>query len=276
MPLPLETPELLADEGLKGFNTVDDLAKGYLDLHGKVSSGSIELLPEEIRKDGTIANYKTLADLARGHIETKKLVGTIKKAPATPQEYKLSAIEGLDPNTKLSPEMQSAFLAEAHKLGAPNETVDGLHKWFVNFIAGSVKKQNQAKADMALQNETKLREEWGADFDKNFNAVTRMLQTTGGQELINELGGNFKNSPLALKGLAKIAALLSEDSIKSLGGNQDHETSQVDKEFGEYSNAIATNDQKHPLMNEKSPDHLKAVARWNQLNELKYGGGENA
>ena len=272
----LTTPELQTNESLKGFETNDDLAKAYVDLHGKVASGSIELLPEDLRKDATLANYKTLSDLGKGFIETKKLVGTIKKAPATPGEYKLSPIEGLPDNVKLSPETQAAFLAEAHKAGIPNEYVDGMHKWFLNFVAGSINREQQKKADMALQNETKLREEWGGDYDKNFTAVTRMLQTAGGQELLNELGGNFKNTPLALKGLAKIAALLSEDSIKNLGGNQDQGASAIDKEFAEYSAAIASNDQKHPLMNEKSSDHLKAVKRWTELNTLKFGGEANA
>ena len=272
-PLQFETAELNGNEALKSFESNDDLAKAYVDLQGKVSSGSIDILPEEIRKDATIGNYKSLSDMAKGFIETKKLVGTIKHAPAKPEDYKFSAVEGLHPSVKVNTDMQKAFALEAHKMGMPNEYVDGVNKFFLGMMSNMATQQEKARTEALGKNETALRQEWGADYDKNLNAVTRMLTVAGGKDaeaFIAELGGNFKNAPLALKGLAKIASLLSEDSIKSLGGSSLDGNQGDEAEYNAYAEAIRTNDQKHPLMNDRDSKHNEAVIKWQKLQEAHF------
>ena len=262
-------PGLQENEGLKGFEAPDDLGKAYLDLSGKVSGGSIDLLPEELRKDPTIANYKTLTDLSKGFIETKKLVGTIKRAPAKPEDYKLSAVEGLHPSVKISESMQKEFPAEAHKAGIPNDQVDALFKWQLNYANRAAQAAEKAKAERAAQNETALRQEWGENYDGNMKAVETLLMNAGGEELVKELAANMKNTPMTLKALAKVASLMSPDSIKNLGGSSTADAG-GDAEYNEYAAAIAENDPKHPISNERHPDHVKAVNRWTALNQMKH------
>jgi len=86
---------LATAEPLKAFTDPDALGKAYLELHGKMTNGDISVIPEDLRKDPTISNYKNISEVAKGLIETKKLVGQIKKPPETADGYKLTPMQNL-------------------------------------------------------------------------------------------------------------------------------------------------------------------------------------
>jgi hypothetical protein len=269
MPIPELSQELQGNEVLKDFNSAEDLAKSFVELRGRASSGSIELLPEELRKDATIANYKTLPDVAKALIETKKLVGTIKRAPAKPEEYKFTPLEGLHPSVKVTPEFQKWYSAEAHKLDLPNEQADGMQRVLFGYLSNLMVANDKAREEKFKVNDAAVRAEFGGEYDNKFNNVLRMLKAAGGEEGVAELGANLKTAPLALKTLAKISDLLSEDSFKALGENTQVPVEKADEAlFNELANAIRTNDPKHPINNEKDPNHKKAKADWDRVGGL--------
>ena len=80
MPITYEDTGLQTNEVIKGFDTPDALGKAYLELHGKVSSGDVGVLSEELRKDPSIAKFKNVNDLGKSYTELQKVVGTIKHA----------------------------------------------------------------------------------------------------------------------------------------------------------------------------------------------------
>ena len=121
------------------------------------------------------------------------------------------------------------------------------------------------------KNDAALRQEWGADYDKNFNQTMLMLTKALGEEGIKELAPQLKNAPLAVKGFQKISSMLSEDSLKSLGmSNLNPQEENEEKMFNEYAEAIRTGDMKHPINDTKSKDHDQAVANW-----TRFGGKYN-
>lgn len=267
MPITEHLPaDMQANEAFKGFDSVESLAKGYLDLHGKTSSGSMELLSEELRKDPSMANFKSVTDVAKGFIETKKLVGTIKKAPEKIDGYKLSELKDLHPSlSKANPETQKAFLETAHKMGLAPDQADGLHGWFMQTMNDAIKKGEVSRNERAQAVETELRKDWAGDYDKNYQAVERLVVAAGGPEAAAAFG-NLGKSPVVLKTLGRIAKLLSEDSIKSLGANPEGSGS------GDAAKKIATvlADKAHPYHNEKDPKHADAVAEVRKLYQEAY------
>ena len=69
---------LATQEPLKGFDNSDALGKAYLELHGKVSSGDISLLPEDIRKDPIVSRYKNINESHKALIEANKIITNIQ------------------------------------------------------------------------------------------------------------------------------------------------------------------------------------------------------
>jgi hypothetical protein len=266
-PLTLDLPELQNNEALKGFDSTDALASAYL----KVAGGSVDVLPDDIKNEPSFkaSNFKTTADVAKAFIDTKKLVGTIKHAPAKPEDYKFSTMEGMHPNLKVEPEVQKEFMAECHKAGISNDQADAMYKWQMGLANRRMQAVEKASGERAQTNETALRKEWGADYDKNMANIVNMLTAAGGEDMIKELAPQLKNAPAALKAFAKIAGLLSEDGIKSLGPTSSAQVSGADETaYNEYAKAISSNDQKHPLMNDRDPGHQKAVEEWTRLSTI--------
>lgn len=286
--MPLEgLPEgLQGNEALNNFNDVGGLAQAFVDMHGRVSSGSIELIPEEIRKDPSMAAFKNIGDVAKSYIETKKMVGSIEKAPARPEDYKFSPVEGIDPNVKLDPEGLKLYTQDLHKLGLGPKVADGVYKANMLALSRAITAGNKAKEDRAKETQTALLTEWGGEenYNKNVDAICKVLNKAGGSELIGdvaEFGSSLKKHPSLLKGLSKIVGLLSEDAINSLdsgssssGGGGGANAEDL-KKYDEYAAAIASNDPKHAISNENDPKHADAVKEWTRLCQVKFGGKAN-
>jgi hypothetical protein len=262
---------LQENEALKGFGSADDLGKAYLATQGRITAGGIDLLPEDIRKDPTIANYKTISDMAKGLVETKKLVGTIKRPPETVDGYKFGAIEGLPANFNVEA-MDKEFKDLAFKSGMDTDTAAKARGNYYAMMAMRMKQNEEAKLARIQANETALRQEWGADYDKNLNAVTKMLASAD-PELAAELAPIIaKNVPKALKGFSKIANLLGEDALRSLGMNPSQGATADAQLVSEYDNALLTKDIKHPYFNDRDPKHAEAVAKYTEAFGKVHGG----
>ena len=293
-PLVLEAPELTGNQDLTSFKTADDLAKGYLDLKGKVSGGSIDLLPEDIRKDATIMNYKTIAELAKGHIETKKLVGAkgviVPGKDAPPEEvekfyntlgrpekadgYKFTPIDGLPESLKTVPEVETAVKGIFHKAGLTAHQADIIQAEYTKMMASGVMKQQEAFNNAKKVAETALRQEWAQDYDKNISMARRVVETIGGKDAVSAFG-ELGNNPTVLKFLAKVGKSMSEDSIDRLGVSHLETNSGEAKRQIEKINGMTAEERKnHPYWNENHRDHTKAVKEMQELYKIAYSGAE--
>lgn len=261
-------PELQTHEALKDFNSSEDLAKSFIDIRTKASSGSLEILPADLKDHETIKFYKDIPNALKGLIETKKLVGSMKRPPEKSEEYKFTPVEGLHKNIKSGEGFQKFLADGVHKLGLSTDQADGVHKLSLGYLSTIAQQQEAAAEEAFKKNDAALRQEWPGDkYEVNFNRVVRMLTKAGGEEVAKEaakLGETLKLQPALLKTYARIANALSEDSINSLdggsggGGGSDSD----DKEYEELSNALRTNDPKHAINNPKDPNHNKARERW--------------
>lgn len=268
MPITYENQEYAANETIKGFDSPDALAKGYLDLHTRVSSGSIELLPEELRKDPAVAPFKTLTDLTKGYVETKKMVGGIKKAPEKADDYKFTPMSNLHPNVKQDA-IHGRLRGIFHKAGLHNEAADLVQQEIATMLSTEATNLETARKTKAGENESILRKEWGDKYDQNVDRIVKLLTTAGGPEAIAESAGvsqALKGAPALLRALGKITSLLSEDSIGTLGGGQTPEItdkSQAQKRINEIIQL-----KPNPILDEKHPDHVKIKKEWDDLHAV--------
>lgn len=186
----------------------------------------------ETYKDSPVAKYKTVGELAKGYTEAQKLIGAkgviLPSEKATPEEvdrfyntlgrpekadgYKLSPLENLHPELKMTPETESAFKALVHKHGLTAKQADGLYKEYFGMISGSLTKRDESLNASKHEAEKELRMSWGPEYDKNLNSAKRLIEKFGGANA-RESFGDLGNNPQVLKTIANIAKKFSEDGF---------------------------------------------------------------
>lgn len=250
---------LATAEPLKAFQTVDDLGKSYAELHGKVTNGDISILPEDLRKDPTIANYKNVNEVAKALVETKKLVGQIKKAPENPDGYKFTQLQNLHQGLTNVGETQKTLAQMFHKAGLDNEKADQLQQMILSGLSTGLSKNEEARKSKSQEMETKLRQDWGANYDKNLNNVKNVMERAG----LKALAAKVNEDPETLVGFHKLTSLLSEDSIGRLGES----ASTVDTKTREGSQKrikeiMDSSELRAALADEKNPKHKDVKKEW--------------
>lgn len=277
MPIPIqyETADYQGNETLKGFADTDSLGKAYLDLHARASSGSIELLPEELRKDPALATFKTIPDLAKSYVETKKMIGSIDKAPEKAELYKFTDMANLHPNIK-AVDIQNELRSIAHKAGLGNKAADIYQQEVLGMLSNKMAAQDTARKELMTKNETALRQEWGAEYDQKFDQIVKTLTAAGGPDAVSGVGqltAALKGNPVVLKMMGKIVGLLSEDSIKNLGAGATVEitgATEAQAEIVKLNAEIAREGKKHPFHDAKHPDHIKFNEKMTKLFTTAY------
>lgn len=264
MPITFTDPALQSNESFKSYETADDLGKAYLDLNTRVSGGSIDLLPEELRKDPAISRYKSLPDLAKGLVETQKMVGSFEKAPATPEEYKPTAMNGLHANLKaegIVKELMPLF----HKAGLGNKTADAVQQGLLTILSSKMIQQDEAKKANAMKTETTLRGEWGAEYDARADRLQKTWELAGGK-------GKVMDSPIEnINAMNKLVSFLSEDSLKNLGSGGDKpvtNAAEAQAAVDTYMKEITSTGKSHPYFNDRDPKHEEAVKKMHDLHAL--------
>lgn len=244
-------------------------------------------IPEEFSKDQTITKYKDLPEFLKGVKNMAAVVGKkgiilpgenatpeeVEKfyealgRPKTPAEYKFSELKDLHPSIKPTPESIKKFQDAAHKLGLPTKTADGLNQWYLGELSAMMKQQEAAKVQKAEAAETALRQEWGANYDAEIAAASKFVEAVGGADALKAFEGDGTGrNPVMLRLFAKAGKLISEDAIKSLGGNQPQETpkDEIDK---------IMSDPKHPYNDEKHPEHSQWIGMDGKMRKLYLKAG---
>ena len=263
-------------------------------------SGFIDTLPEEIKStvpeefasDPNVTKYATFPDFIKGHTELAKMISakgviipkdtdppeswnTVYNAlgrPEKPEGYKLTELKDLHPKIKVTPESMKAFTDFAYKNGLTNKQVDGLNQWYLGLISQSLKAEDDAWNKQVETGTAALRQEWGADFDKNVTVIKELVAKRGGQALVDALGDKI-NNPVVMKFLAQEASKYTEDDFKKMGAGA---ARPGDNDALKQIEAIKAN-KEHAYWNEKDSKHDEAVAEMKKLYEQAYPeGGANA
>ena len=239
-------------------------------------------IPETF-KDSPVGKYKTVGELAKGYTEATKLIGAkgviLPSEKATPEEYdkfyntlgrpekpdgyKLSPLENLHPELKVTPETEAGFKSLMHKHGISAKQADGLYKEYFGMISQSLTKRDEGMMTSKHQAETALRQEWGAEYGNNLAKSQKLIEKFGGPDA-REAFGELGNNPVVLKVLAKIAKNFSEDGF--VKGNE-VKSSEISDAKSKITAMML--DANSPY-NKTGVGHEEAIVEMRRLHEIAY------
>jgi hypothetical protein len=235
-------------------------------------------LPDELKNDATLQNFKDIESLAKTVVHQQKVLGSRIPLPKNDDEYnevytKLGRPE--DPSkyeVNIPQDYEQFFKKEnvdefknvAHKIGLNNKQVNALLDYQVNSIKYEMQNEPASIAAEKDQTEQTLKQEWGYDYDKNVRAATRALNVYGDDELRDLINNTSAgNNPAVIKFFAKLGAEITEDMAKNTQNNR-LAVSPLDAK--DEINKIML-DASHPY---HKGDQM-AVEKMRQLHEKAYG-----
>ena len=272
---------VVADPVLDGLNPADLLKETGLPVTA--------FLPDDLKADKALGDFKDIGSLARAFVDTKKMVGGSLRIPgkdAKPEDLakwqqdelpKLRAA-GLIAGPPASPELykftrpeaallggwddaeEKDFLGLAYKAGLSDDQVQGMVGWYGAFV-GRMMQKGQEQAQTI---ETALRQEYGANYDAHLGRANRAIQEFGGDDLIDLYAKTgVGRHPLNVKAWIKIGNALVEHGAMPATGEPgitpDEATAKIDAIFA---------DKTHPFNKRSHPDHKQAIDEMLALNRI--------
>lgn len=245
----LEDEQLQSSKSLDKFQTVQDMAKSYVNMEKKFGKDPDKLveLPSENASDEVKAEfYKRLG------------------VPDDPSEYGFEKSTELPEDIEVDDQLLEGAKQLAHKYNMPKEAFSGLVNDWLQLEQQSIQeKQKQVQQELDSEYESSvnsLRKEWGDDYDRRVNRANRLLTQFAGEEAVEELG--LSNSPKMVQFLDKVADSMSEDKLEGSGTNPLPTPAQVESKISELM--------AHPAyMNKKHPEHKNITDQISNLFKRK-------
>ena len=243
---PGSLPEgLRAEPSLQTFDSVDKLAKSYVNAVKKIGSdpSSMVQLPKEGESWDNFYNQ----------------VGR----PETPEGYEF----GDDPENTLE-----FYRNATHQLGLTQEQAQGMLDLYASVQEDQMKHDNQASADFAINSEIELKREWQASYDAKMDQAQRAFKQFSTPELdklIDETG--LGNHPEFIKTFAKIGSMIGEDRLVVGTGLGQSGISPHDAK-AEIQSLYSDAEFSKSYRDNKDPGHRAAMDKMDKLFKSAYPG----
>ena len=276
----------MADETMTTEST--DSPQTEQNSESVLGSGSVgenqnwrDSLPEELKNDPTLQNYKDVESLAKTVVHQQKMIGSRIPIPKTEEEKtelygKLGRPEEPGKYEVAVPEDYQQFFREesmnefrnvAHKIGLNNEQVQALMDFQINEINHEMQGADTQLNSQREEIEQNLKQEWGYDYDKNVKAAQRAVQVYGDVEVQELLNGELGNNPALIKMFARLGKEVTED----IAQNTQNNTLSVSPLDAKQEIANIMNNPKHPYFDGRHREHKDAVEKMRQLHEKAFG-----
>ena len=224
---------------------------------------------------------KDVGDLARQFVNAQQLIGRkglippgendtpeLKAAwrkglgvPDAPDGYKIARPENM-PAELWRDDQAAAWAKVAHEVGLTPAQERAIRGW----QATQVTQRAQALGDEGKRLEAELRHEWGGDYDGQMALADRAIQQMGfGQHVLQQLRMAGVAAD-ALRGFAKVGAMLGEDDLIGSGGGARGQMTgaEIDREISALRSDPAY------MSRSDRKAHEAAVNRMRQLQEMKH------
>jgi len=236
---------LRAEPSLQTFDSVDKLAKSYVNAVKKIGGDPANLvsIPQEGESWDNFYNQ-----LGR---------------PETPQGYEF----GDDPDNELE-----FYRNATHQLGLTQEQAQNMLELYASVQEEQTEADNQATADFAVDSQIELKREWGTDYDGRLDHAQRaftQFTTPEFSALMDETG--LGNHPELVKAFAKIGAMMGEDRLivgSGLGQSQISPHDAKDQIQSLYSDK----DFSKSYRDNREPGHKAAMEKMDKLFKTAYPG----
>jgi len=172
-------------------------------------------LPDALRGHDALKGFENVEKLAQRYVDVHDKVPQV---PASPDKYALDGIKASDAVLKSYREM-------AHKAGMTEAQAKAGFEYWAG-LAQSQRQVAQQAAEAAAKTaseaaETKLKADWGANYEANMAKAKETLKRFGGDEFIQFLDtSNLGNNPTMARFLLEVRKVMSEDVFVPNPGNQ--------------------------------------------------------
>jgi hypothetical protein len=235
-----------------------------------------EGLSDELRAEPTLANINDLESAAKTLVHQQKMMGSRIPLPKTDEErdelytklgrpenatdYKVDVPQGYE--QYYPEEMMTSFKETGHQLGLSPEQMQGLVEWQKGSVDFQMNQDQVSGQALGTQTEESLKQEFGANYDKNMTAAKRALAVYGNDALSEKLANPaIGNDPDLIRLLANAGKDITEDSATGTANN-----SLVMSPMDARMRIDQINSNKsHAYWDATNPKHIDAVDEMNQL-----------
>ena len=238
-------------------------------------------LPEDLKNDPTLQNYKDVASLAKTVVHQQQMIGNRIPLPKTeeekaelygklgrpdvPEKYEVNV--GQDYEQYFNESALAEFKNVAHKIGLNNDQVSALIDFQKSQVDYELQNQPAQLETQRKDTEQSLKQEWGFDYDKNVRAAQRALDVYGDEDLKQLMNTEVGNNPAMIKLFHRLGQEVTEDMAQNTQNNK-LTISPVDAR--QEIDAIMQNP-KHPYFDSRHREHKEAVEKVRQLHEKSFG-----
>jgi|TARA_X000001388_G_scaffold10740_1_gene6551 hypothetical protein len=240
-----------------------------------------DTLPDELKNDPTLENYKDVESLAKTVVHQQKMMGNRIPMPKNDEEKaelysKLGRPDEPDKYDLAIPDSHKQhfhdtalnnFKNVAHQIGLNNDQVNALIDYQVKELDAQQNLVNAGSTNQKEEVEAGLKKEWGYDFDKNLKAAQRAMQVYADDELMDLMNTEVGNNPAVIKLFARLGKDVTEDMAQNTQNNS-LQVSPLDAKQ-EIQQIMA--DTSHPYFDASNPEHKNAVEHMRQLHEKAFG-----
>lgn len=252
----------------------------------------IDTLPDDLKAEACLKDFKDPAALAKSYVHAAKLVGksvqipgenateeeinsfyTKLGRPETPEGYEVSSV--LTEKTDLVnmlPGLETEvaeFSTIAHKLGLSKEAAKTLVEWQVTNAEKQMTEIRQANKEALEASRAALKDMWGTDVDANTaaaNNTARALAVKYPAEMEALLHSDAARNPLVMVMLAELGNSYKEGSSYGEVNNISADA----REQAQREIERIKQDPTHPYRNRSHPKHWETVNQVNKLYDIAY------
>jgi len=185
----------------------------------------LDSLPEDIRAEPTMSRFKNVGDLAKSYLETRNAIGedkvTIPKDLSDdkamdaiysklgmPLDGKYD-INTIDTPKELGGQDIAGYEQVCRKFQLTKHQSQGVYDWHTNDVIDSMSRNSEST-------QIELRKEWGLKYEDKVSKANEQFISLFGEDAkqFKAIVGNNVNF---IKGMSKVADIMSEDGIGSFG-----------------------------------------------------------
>jgi len=226
-------------------------------------------LAPEIKDHACLQKYQSSDDVVKAYVDAQSLIG-VDKLPIPPagsnpeardkflniaydrlgrpkeaKDYKLSDTK-IPEGVKIEQATMDAFKAESWKLGLLPHQLDGVYKFHMADMDRQIKAHKEQLASSAKESEAALRLEYGAAYDAKVTKAQTLLNSLAGDDYKQLLDSGFGNNPAVVRFMAKMADLVSEDSLTKGTGEVTMTPKEAEVEIAKVQNQLLAMDKSNP------------------------------
>jgi len=185
--------------------------------------------------------------------------------PSTPDEYNLEI--ALEEGEAVDDQLFASFKDAAHKHGLSPQQAQGILDYYSAISTETLNEQSNAGMLAQEQSSRELREEWGRSYDDNLAKASQIGKQYLGEDAFQLQmadGSMLGDNATLIKGLAKLAMVMSEDTLV---GDKDSVTSNAGVQ-DQLNNLTAPTS---PYWNKSDPQHDATVQKVYALRQVLNG-----